>query len=256
MDATRFRPHVTRASAPGASRAPRRRLRIAIITAAWLLAAILALPGSGMAASYDYRVIDVEYDVTASVAAGRSNDVCVAGLTSAWIGVVVASPGLAALGDYGDGSLQIRRTGTFGNVNATLNVDNDFAGTHGLWTECGDDASSTESNCTDYASSNVNASAVITGGTGTKVKLIWDFQQAETEGYWVPDTFECVEPMAFEHGACRSRKGLSTFTERKFSLPFRCFVQKSTPPADSGYYRYLGSSTAVGKLTLKRVRQG
>ena len=214
---------------------------------------------------YEYQVTEFEYDANVALTAAESPaPACVPGVTSAWSGPVSSSPPALPGLNLGDGSLHIGRNGSGGTARGTEEFQFDFgkdfdgqrAG-HEVVTACdmGQPAGHTQTFCTDVATSDVVGHVGFDGGVGDKVKMRWSFEQANVAGSWVPNTFSCEETFIYRaEGNCQPKKlSLSTFTRKRFKLPFACVLSSTGPPAGSGYEVYLVGGIVSGFLKLRRT---
>ncbi len=216
-------------------------------------------------ADYEYKVTAFDYDVNIAMTAAESPaPACVAGVTSAWSGPVSSSPSALSGLNLGDGFLHIGRNGSAGNAQAVeefqFEFGKDFDGEragHEVVTACvgGQPDGQTQTFCTDVATSDVVGNVGFEGGVGDKVKLRWNFQQANVAGSWVPNTFICEETFIYEaKGTCQPKKlPLSTLTGKRPKVPFACVLAGTSPPAGSGYEQYAAGGLASGFLKLKRT---
>ena len=250
------------------STAMRRLARASIVGAALIAVALLVLPatadaGNG-ASKYKYEVTQFDYQASADLTAARSEE-CVAGHTASWVGHAETGPSdLTDLGSLGKGSLKIQGKGTHGKFKAQSRVESNFApAEHTLVTACDTDPTSPHyGQQTDFATtqcadgpvdSKVQGSGIVQGGVGDQLLISWQFGQVGLDGRWVPDVFRCVEAFEFSSGNCESPANLSSFTKKKFRLPFNCFVQDFTPRP--GLYQYGAFTSARGFFELKRTKK-
>jgi hypothetical protein len=211
-------------------------------------------------ATYGYKVVGFDYNATAELTASRAPE-CVAGRTASWFGHVdTGQSDLAPLViKSGGGGLRIGKRGTDGSIEARTEVESTLGpAEHTVVTSCETEAAGyaeyRTTTCSDAVTSQVDVTATIEGGVGTRVSVRWDFQQVGVYGDWVPNAFSCVEPLTFTPGPCRFKAPLSTFTQKKFTLAFRCFGQNYTlPPGD--YYQYGENSDVTGSFVVKRTIQ-
>ncbi len=219
-------------------------------------------------AEYEYKVTHFDYDAgVAMTAAEEPAPACVPGVTSAWSGDVGTSTALVSPLVLGDGSLEIGRRGSHGSAQANSDFDfefgQDFDGQragHEVVTACqgGQPDGATQTFCTDTLTAGVDAFAGFEGGVGNLVRVRWNFTQADVAGSWVPNTFICEETFIYHaRGQCRPKKlPLSTFTAKRFKLPFSCILSSLGPPPGTGYDVYVAGGLVSGFLKLKRTRQG
>lgn len=222
-----------------------------------LAAALLFGPGPSAAgaANYQYTVTGVDYNAGAGQGAARAYPGCVSGESATWSGNVSAGQGLSPI-SLGDGSVEIRKSGTHGRVDAKDNFDFNFSARHRIYNNCAPppDFAFTDTTCTEPISSAVEVIGVIVGGKSNKVKVIWHFDVTDVAGAWVPDTFRCAEEgFRFEQADCRSKVRRKTFKPKTVTLAFNCATPiYETPPSGSGYSEYYSGVYANGSVTLKR----
>ncbi len=228
------------------------------------LIALLALLGASPAAfasesgtaHWTYRVAAVDYNATGSLAGGRIPGGCVG--IALWEGDVSTNNDteVAPL-SLGKVSLTVHAHGTSGTGNAKIDVNSKLSNAyHRVTTACDENENETAftmTPCTGSIASKMHVSVRISGGVGTRVKLVWDFFQfGGASGTLVPDSFSCVEPFRFPDETCTTKASLGALNHKKVNLPFKCFYSTITPPPGSGYTRYEASSYATGVLKLKR----
>jgi hypothetical protein len=273
---TRIRSHLTDANVPAprtgvgrtAAHVARRRsgtVRLVALALGTLAAVLLIGPAAASAAGsagYEYKVTGFDYNANAALGAGLTQGASCVPEDAGWGGNVSSSGDVAGLvPPTGDGWLDIRSRGTSGKVEAESpksEYDFDFSAVHQLTTVCSRlnvPPQFTTTNCADRTSSGVEATGLIHGPIGRKVKIDWIFEMADVAGAWVPNTFSCEEPFKFKADACRSKGDLRTFTQKKFTLNFFCKAFVATPPAGSGYTTYSSLVNASGSVSLKRTAQ-
>ncbi|MDX6605175.1 MAG: hypothetical protein QOF23_1684 [Solirubrobacterales bacterium] len=223
---------------------------------ALLCASPAAFSSAGGTTNYEYKVIRLTYDATGDLAGGRAPG-CVG--TALWEGKIKteAESDLLSSSPFGKASLTIGPHGSSGSGYAKVDAKSQFSEAfHRETTACdenGNETAFTMTPCAGSLDSKMHVSMRISGGVGTRLKLVWDFfQYGGASGTLVPDTFSCVEPFRFPDGTCRSKASLGEFNHLFVHLLFRCFYSTSDPPAGSNYTVYTSSSYAQGVLELKR----
>jgi hypothetical protein len=261
-----------------AVRASKRRLGLASVVGAVLLAIALLIPpaaaearkGSTVSdtARYRYKVTAFDYSAYGDVVAARDPGgpgICEPAEDQGWIGHAATNPALLSGLVPGKGSLKIHERGTSGKIEAGLAVDSSFGpAEHEEVTECDHDpgsphyqqqTNSTTTECSDQAEGQVEALVTIAGGVGDRVKLDWRFSL--DNGSWVPNTFECNGPFHYPDKSCVSRASLNQFTGKNVKLSFLCRADSTAPPPGVAidYSMYVSQAQASGFLKLKRTKQ-
>jgi hypothetical protein len=223
---------------------------------ALLCASPAAFSSAGSTTHYEYKVIRLTYDATGDLAGGRVPGGCVG--TALWEGKIKTEAETDLLStSVGKASLTIGPHGSSGSGYAKADAKSTLSEAfHRETTACdenGNETAFTMTPCAGSLDSKMHVSMRISGGVGTRLKVVWDFfQYGGASGTLVPDSFTCGEPFRFPDGTCMSRANLGEFNHRFVQLLFRCFYTTSTPPAGSNYTRYASSSYAQGVLDLKR----
>jgi hypothetical protein len=227
---------------------------IALLTL--LCASPAAFAGVSSTTHHEYKVIRLTYMANGDLAGGRVPGGCVG--TALWEGKVNTEAESDLLStSAGKAALTIGPHGSSGSGYAKADAKSQLSEAfHRETTACDENENETAftmTPCTGAIDSKMHVSMRVSGGVGTRLKLVWDFfQYGGASGTLVPDTFSCVEPFRFPDGTCRSKASLGEFNHLFVHLLFRCFYSTSDPPAGSNYTVYTSSSYAQGVLELKR----
>jgi hypothetical protein len=207
------------------------------------------------AATHKYEVFAFTYDAEANAYGDRSLEPCDPNVSAYWGGLVETAPSdLAPLHKLGDGVLKVREKSSLGSVYANADFSYNFFGAHNVTTNC-EEMISRDTTCQGAVSSGVEVSGFITGGDGTRLKILWEFRQNDVQGAWVPDNyFYCgQEAMTFPSEACQSQVSLKTLVKKRFELPFHCTSRTVRPPYDSTFSHYNAEVILDGSLGLRRT---
>ena len=213
---------------------------------------------AGGGAGFSYNVVTFDYNARGIVGAGRESVNCVAGVSEDIGGNGTSSPAeVTTLGSLGEAELDIDNHGSHGKIEAENGFDYAYTGTHRETTACseGTVASSALSNCSETINSTTEVFGLIKGGVGNQTRITWTFSQGELAGAWLPN-FTCVKTINFLSKKCKSPPiDLERLTRPAVKLRFLCEVPYTTsPPAGSGYDRFVGLSKISGFVKLARLK--